>query len=388
MFYQFFKYFLNYIFRAKTRQRLIFISIIGLFLSSFALLVMSSVMGGLQKKLIERSKKVEGEFLVKIHDEDSYAAVKLMAELSTLEVPYFAEYEIELLLKSGNQISPTVLHGLEQSRLPDFIKDKDFKGIILGADLGSKLQIDFYSQMGLISPAHTESFLGDIPRQELTEVSDFFVSELNEIDLYHSWTRLALVQNLIRKHAINRLRFYDRSYLPVVEKLLKKEFGTDEVTLQTWEDVHEALVWSLNLETTVMLILFISMSFLIAMTITSGFMIFFDKVKRDFASFWILGSSNHTLMRMARNLCNLLSLVSCLIGVAIGLVFLWLMDHYAPNVMPAVFVERKIPILITWQGIIMAFVIPYCISMVFSFFSLSFFRKENSSFLEIIRQVG
>jgi lipoprotein-releasing system permease protein len=389
MFLHFLKYFLGYIFHSKTRQRLIFIAIVGLFLSSFSLLVLESIMGGLQDGLIKRSKSVHGEFEINIkNDEDGSKGTKLVAELTTLEIPYYAEYEIELLIRNERHLSPIILHGIDTSKeYPPFLRGKDLEGIILGADLGAKVQADFYTTLEIISPAHTDSFFGDIPRQVGTEVSDFFMSELSEIDLYHAWVRLSLVQNLIRESRFNKIRIYDRQYLPVIKDLLANEFD-DSVSLRTWEDINDALVWSLNLETTVMMLLFISMSLLISVTVTSGFMIFFDKVKKDFASFWILGSSRKNIMRLSSWFLNIVSFFTCLAGIGFGLLFLMALDHFGPEVMPDVFVERRLPIKITAEGILVAFGVPYLISYAFSIFSLNYFKKENTSFLEIIRNVG
>jgi lipoprotein-releasing system permease protein len=388
MFKHFLRYFVGYIFHSKTRQRLILIAITGLFLSSFALLVLDSVMGGLQKGLIERSKQVEGEFVIQITQDHETLGTKLQAELTTLEIPYYAEYEIELLARQGQHLTPIILHGVDlQNEPPPFLKEKDLKGVVLGADLGVKLGADFYSSVQFISPAHVDSFLGDVPRQVSAKVSDFYLSELGEIDAFNAWVRLPLVQNLIRANKINKVRIYDREYLPIIENLIANEFP-ESVRIKTWEQVHQALVWSLNLETKVMLILFICMTFLIAITITSGYMIFFDKIKRDLASFWILGSSREDIMKLSRYLCHAVSFVTCALGVVCALGFLWVLDNYGIEVMPDVFVERKIPVNISWQGISIALIVPYVISVIFSYFSVSYFKKENHSFLNIIRNVG
>ena len=74
-------------------------------------------------------------------------------------------------------------------------------------------------------------------------------------------------------------------------------------------------------------------------------------------------------------------------GVLFGLVFLWLFDHYAPEIMPDVFVDRKIPILITFKGLLVSFMVPYVISSIFVTFALIQFKREHD-LLDHVRSVS
>ena len=154
-----------------------------------------------------------------------------------------------------------------------------------------------------------------------------------------------------------------------------------------WEDKNRSLVWALNLETSVMLFLFIAMSLLVAICITSGFLIFFDKIKTDLMSYWILGKSQKSIYRMSYLFTHFVSGLFSLIGLVLGISFLYLLKNNHISFMPDFFVERKIPVQIDSFKIIISFVIPYIISVTFSFFSFASFRKETGSFIRVIRSV-
>src|SRR5690606_29099354 len=210
------------------------------------------------------------------------------------------------------------------------------------------------SPLWLISPAHTLDFFGDLPAQVKTEVSDFVASELPEIDSVHVWTRLGLVQNLIQRPSINRVVFHGPQDLALVQHYLQRH-QLKGVRLVTWEETNQALVWSLKLENGVMIFLFVAMTFLVAIAITAGFLIFFDKIKRDLTSFWVLGSSLRDTFRLTSRFCYSVSLASCLLGLLVGWLFLLLVEGQGQNIMPSVFVERDLPILITWRGLAVSF---------------------------------
>ena len=138
----------------------------------------------------------------------------------------------------------------------------------------------------------------------------------------------------------------------------------------------------------VMLFPFVGMSFLVAICITSGFMIFFDKIKGDLISFWILGKSQKEIFKLSYILTHIVSALFALIGLLAGIGFLMLLQHNDINLMPDFFVERRIPVKLDAFKIAISFVIPYVISVVFSYFSFNIFKKESSSFLRVIRNAG
>ena len=144
---------------------------------------------------------------------------------------------------------------------------------------------------------------------------------------------------------------------------------------------------SLNLETKVMLFLFISMALLVAVAITSGLLIFYSKVKNDLMSFWILGLSESKLLKLVYRFTLSLSAMSCFVGLISGIIMLKLLERYGHQLMPDIFVERHLPVDLNLMNVLLSFIIPFAISWVFSFFSFQQFKKEHNSFISIIRSV-
>ena len=164
-------------------------------------------------------------------------------------------------------------------------------------------------------------------------MSDFYSNELPEIERVHGWVRIQFVQNLIRKRKLNRIRVYSSQ-----EKLNElfdsdpKAYSKDDFV--SWEKMNATLVWALGLETKVMLFLFISMSVLIGICIVSGFLIFYNKIKVDLASFWILGLTKEKAMKLISTFGHLLTGLFCFLGVGLGLLVLKLLDSNQLVIMP------------------------------------------------------
>ncbi len=384
----FFKYFFSYILKAKTRQRLLFIAVTGLFLSAFSLIVIQGIMGGLQRGLIARSKNIHGSHLIIFEDITSESLIEIKEILRKESIPFYSELEVEIMLKHKNFVSPAKLHGVDlDDERPGFLVDKDFNGLVMGSELASKIKLKFLDDVQLIAPGITDSLMGEVPRFVSENLSDYLYTELSEVDDFEVWVREGVVQNLLRRKGINQIRLFGEVSSKVLLKIQSIQTQVPK-RLLSWEKMNEALVWSLNLETRVMLFLFISMSLLVAIAITSGLLIFYSKIRRDLMSFWILGMSQKVLLSLCFRFTLTLSALTVCVGGIFGHFTLRLIEIFGHDLMPDVFVEREIPIHLNFSHIVISLVIPFGISLIFSYFSFANFRKENQSFVTIVRSLG
>jgi lipoprotein-releasing system permease protein len=384
----FFSYFLKYLFFSKTRQRLLFIAVVGLFISAFSLMAIQGIMGGLQKGLIERSKNVHGSFLLQFDEITDEPLSELKSFLTQQGLVWVGELEAEVMLKHKGFVAPAKFHGISlDHQRPSFLINKDFSALVMGADLSQKLKLQFLDELMLIAPGVSDSLMGEVPRFVSESLSDYVYTELPEVDEFEMWGRIQIAQNLLRQRGINQIRLYGE----ISPELLQEMAGIKTQTpfrVVSWEKMNEALVWSLNLETKVMLFLFMSMSLLVSIAITSGLLIFFSKIRRDLMSFWILGMAQQKLVQLCFRFILLLSALVCAPGTFMGIVALKLLERYGHVLVPDIFIERGFPVELNFNHILISFFIPFGISVIFSYLSFLNFRKENQSFVAIVRSVG
>ena len=137
-----------------------------------------------------------------------------------------------------------------------------------------------------------------------------------------------------------------------------------------------------------MLSLFAAMALLVALAITTGLFLFFAKIRPDLASFWLLGLSVKKIERLVLSFILQLSFVVCLFGVLVGGSVLLVLERYGHNLMPDIFVERNFPIEINFQLVTISFCVPFFISLIFTLFSFIQFRRDNPSFIQLVRGSG
>ena len=345
-------------------------------------------MSGLQHNLISRSQNINGTGVLRFPEDVSINEISpLKKYLSARGVKYFTEIEMEVMLKNQAFMAPAKIHGIDlEDPLPEFLEDKDFSGIILGSDLARKVKTHFMDEVQVIAPGVTDSLMGEVPRFATSTLSDYLYTEISEVDDFEGFVRLSFLQNLLRSRTVKGLRIFHPLEDEFRAELLRlSPKGTE---LRSWEEMNSSLVWSLNLETKVMMFLFISMSLLVAIAITSGLLIFYGKIKRDLMSFWILGMGQERILNLCLRFTLLLSGITCVLGVAGGQGALFLLEAHGHTIMPDIFVERQFPVHFSPVNLALSLLIPFGISLVFSWFSFAQFRKENQSFVSIVRSLN
>lgn len=235
----------------------------------------------------------------------------------------------------------------------------------------------------MISPIHGDSIFGHVPRSYEAYVADYFSSELIEIDSVHGWIPISQLQHITRTFAKNRIVIDSKVPRSKLEYLLS-DFK-ENFRLISWEDKNQSLVWALKLETTMMLFIFVCMSLLVAMAITSGFMIFFNKIKIDLITFWILGKSQKEITKLSMQFSYVVSFIFTLSGLMMGLFFLKFLESTSLPIMPDLFVERSIPVAYGWGQVLISLGVPYLIAAFFSAMALKSLKNEKSNFVTQIR---
>lgn len=345
-------------------------------------------MGGLQRGLINRSKNIHGSHLIQFDAITNESLDEFREVLRKEGIPFYSELESEVMLKYKNYVAPAKFHGILLSdERPKFLDDKDFSGLVIGSELATKIRLQFLDDVQIISPGVTDSLMGEVPRFVSETLSDYLYTELPEVDEFEVWGRVEIVQNLLRERGVNQIRIFKDLNSDTLANLrnLKTEVP---FRLVSWEEMNGALVWSLNLETKVMLFLFISMSLLVSIAITSGLLIFYSKIRRDLMSFWILGMPQQMLVKLCFRFILMLSGMVCVLGTVAGFVTLRILEIYGHDIVPDIFVERRFPIELNFSHITLSLLIPFGISVVFSYLSFLNFRKENQNFVAIVRSVG
>ncbi len=341
-------------------------------------------MGGLQSGVVSRSKNVEGVAVLSLRTSLSRKELfKLELLLERYSATFSKELEIELLLKKDGRVLPAIVHGVDASYIPPFLEQKKISNFIVPYDFAYRLDLEEGESFSLISPAETIHSLAGIPRMSKGVVEKFFTTGVPEFDQINIWTRLHFLQNFLHIKHINKMRIYTCSNLEGLLKNISSQFPKS-VMVQRWEDINRDLAWALKLESKMMLGLFLSVIFLVSISIISGQLLFWNKIKQDLVGMWLLGASSRQLFRAAFSSFFLLNLLATVMGLILSYGSLKLFALYGGNILPDIFIDRKIPVLIEPYSLLISFVLPTLIATFFCWYTLKILMKDTD-FLELIR---
>lgn len=345
-------------------------------------------MGGLQRNVVERSKLSYGEGEVLLVRPAHIDVMRDLSEsLSKNQITHNLEYRMEVMLRNSHYLSPAIVHGVYTSSLPPHLQNNEFNEAILGPELARKLGAISQDSIQMISPAHSNPLFRDIPRSVSFYLDGTQRSHVPEADGFYAWVDISKVHNLIRERLINRIRIDEGFDKRKIERIISSYLPSDNYEISSWEDSHQTLVWALSLETSVMVFLFIAMTILVSLCIVSGLLLFFDKVQLDLSSFWILGASKKKLDQSVQKFFLSLGFLSVAFGLIMGVLFLFAFDRFGPEILPTVFVDRKIPVEVTIKGLFVSFFSPLLIAFLFMHAVLRQFRGQVD-YLDRIRSVG
>jgi lipoprotein-releasing system permease protein len=377
-------FFLFFILKAKNRQGLLNLVLLGLGLSSMSLIILQGIMGGLQSNLKQRSKAIVGDYVIYSNINSVREIKNLRAYLDHKEIVYRIENVHEGLAKFGPVVIPVILHGVYNTSDKVDVSD----GAIFPYEVVSRLGASPGQDIEFYSPSYTDSFFGDMPRSFSLGIKNVVTTRVPEIDSSHIWLKSSKLNNFMRDVHANRIRIFSNQSKKEVHEHISKIIPVITMEdIKSWNELHTSLVWALNLEKTMMTFLFFGMCFLVCLTISSAVLVFIKKVNKDLTALWVLGSSKKDIFNTSRFSLILICILSILFGIILGGGVLFLLDNFAGNIMPDIFVERKIPVHYSVSMFLVSFLIPSFLSISFVHFGLNDFKNETD-YLKNVRSIG
>lgn len=350
--------------RAKRKNHFVsfiaFISIAGVSLGVFALIVVLSVMNGFGNELRNRTLSMTAHATVTgldgyLSDWQEVSDISIKQPDVVAAAPYISK---EVMLSNGRRVSGSLVRGVmpELEKTVSLVESKmvsgtlsDLKageyGIVLGRELANSLGVYEGDRITVITPEATITAVGVTPRLRRFKVVGVFEVGMHQFDSAMSYMHIEDAGKLFKlKDKVTglRLKLTDLYEAPAISRNLEKIFG-ENYWVKDWTRQHSNFFKALKTEKTVMFIILLMVVAVAALNIVSTLMMTVTDKEADIAILRALGITPGSIMAIFMVQGAVIGLFGTLIGVALGVpvalnvfeIVSWLEQIFSTDFLPS-----------------------------------------------------
>ena len=354
---------LRYI-RAKRKNHFVsfiaFISIAGVSLGVFALIVVLSVMNGFGNELRDRTLSMTSHATISgydgyLRDWPTVIDKAVQNEEVVAAAPYIRK---EVMLSNGRRVSGSLVRGIEpeMERQVSLVESKMVSGslknlkageygLVIGRELANSLGVYEGDRVTVITPQASITAVGVMPRLRRFEIVGVFEVGMHQYDSAMAYMHLEDAAKLFSyKDKVNgvRLKLTDLFEAPRITRDIENDFGPD-FWVKDWSRQHKNFFRALQTEKTVMFIILLLMVSVAALNIVSTLMMTVTDKESDIAILRALGMRPSSIMVIFIIQGAFIGFFGTLIGVGAGVpvalnvfeIVSWLEQLFSTDFLPS-----------------------------------------------------
>jgi len=366
------------------------ISIIGIGLGSFALIISISVLNGFEHKLDEKISNFDGHIRISgIEQKFDISGIELLEGIVSTS---FSLDRKGIINHSSDQ-SVVTFKQVDYNKIKSFYKipfvgdNPNENEILIGNDIAARLGVRVGDEVIISSPLDNGSFLG-FPPAIKTKVSGIFYSKILDYD-----NKYIFISNNIGKklfHNISNLKSLDvkvkNSFeIDSIKKRLVSLLGTRK-TIESWKDRNSALVSAIEMEKIgsifVLSLIILVASFSMSSTLS---LITIKKIK-DIGILRLLGMKLGDIRKIIIFQTLIIGLKGLFWGMVCGAGLVSFQNFFNIISLPSdIYAMETLPMILTFKDIGMIFFINVFIIMIAGIFGGKKFLNHDP--LELLKWV-
>ncbi len=304
-------------------------SFIGISLGVAVLIIVMSVMNGFRSELINKIVGFNSHVIV--HSYGTVSEDIFKNEVDALLDSYLETNSGEVVIIKENFTKGLSIRGYKSkdiSKLPIFKKNlsninfSKEKTILIGKELSFDLNLKIGDKLLIMSPKGEETIIGNLPKQEIFEISGIYESGLVDFDRNVAFMNIDNLESLLNldKKARN-LEIFLKNPIEIenAKIFFEKKFFNN--LIYTWADLNKPLFSALKVERNVMFIILSLIIIVATFNIISGLTILVKNKTKEIAVLKSIGVLNKSITKIFFLVGFYIGLTATLFGVFIGVVF-------------------------------------------------------------------
>ncbi len=308
-------------------------SFIGISLGVAVLIIVMSVMNGFRAELVDKIVGFNSHIIIQSNDIKNDLKLTNSKNIKNLSSSTLESSMGEVVLINKNFTKGLSLRGykvndfkkLEIFKNIDFSKNNkifDKNNISIGKELSFDLGLNVGDNVLLMSPIGEDTIIGNLPKQEVYEISYIFDSGLLEFDQNVAFVNINSLANLLNQDTTNRnIEVYLKSPLEIENAKIEFQKVFTKNFIYTWADLNRSLFSALKVERNVMFIILSLIIIVAAFNIISGLTILVKNKTKDIAILKSIGVLNKSIYKIFFLIGFYIGLTATIFGVIIGVLF-------------------------------------------------------------------
>ena len=332
------------------------ISVVGIFLGVLALIVVMSVMNGLEEDITERIIGLHSE--IKIYAKDFAPLTnwqQVEEEIQDKAITGISPVvQAELMLLHEKKVSGTICQGIDLLKHDDitFLMRRIYigaptqeelnEGIIVGSDLALILGVNWGDELTLTSPiADQPTPFGLMPKSKTLKVVGLFYTGIPEYDMKYSYTDIHTLQKFQNMgNAITYLGI--KTVSPKrslgIAKHIRAHLG-DSYDVLDWREFEKHLFTAIRFEKKIMFLVLVLIFLITAFNMTGNYLKLVSQKRQDIGILKSFGAKKKDVMKIFLFNGIFIYLIGTVTGFVVSLVLLsaqikWGIIHIPISGMP------------------------------------------------------
>ena len=337
------------------------VSIIGMTIGTFAILISLSVMNGFEERVIEKLIGFEGDIRITSNSNTNLEGIfNQIRSHSSIDKALLYKERIGMILAKDDSKRIVTFKSIDIENLDSFYNidfiNKGFSiskdGIAIGYLLAQRLNVDVGDPLMIMSPIDQSNSFG-LPIVMNVKVGNIFNSQVLDFD-----DRIVFISKEMGDRIFLRKKSYDGIDIRLNDKeelssvILKMQNDYKNVSVYSWEDLHEALITAMRLERlgalAVLCLIILVSSFNLISTLV---LVIIQKV-RQIGILRAIGANNKHIRKIIITQGMLIGGIGAFIGILASLLLITIQNVYGIiTIPPDIYFISQLPMIINSNDI-------------------------------------
>ncbi|EKD23230.1 MAG: hypothetical protein ACD_82C00191G0001 [uncultured bacterium] len=396
--------------KEKSISTMVIICFLGIFIGTFALSLIASIMNGFETVTHEKIKSINPQIIMHSNGQElNFAAIKKTLNKDFPEIEACTPNSTKQLIAQKddqNEYSLCMLRAIDpsseqsvcdlESKIINNNNSKETNNsqkntlaqitsenkVIIGSSMAENLNVKVGDKINLFFSENKKIRSKKIKLdQETVTIGGIFKTGIEEFDIGLIISTFELFNKIFPETGVTQISIKLKPGISEekIIKNLRNKFYKFGINFYSWKELYPALVEALKLEKYAMFLILALITLVASMNIISLLFMQIIQKRGDIAILKSMGLSGQKISQIFFYLGMTVSIVGSIVGLIFSFIAGWFLENYPFITLPDAYYVTYLPAKMEWQIFAIVFVVVFLISFLSTWIPTRKTRKINIS---------